>query len=217
MSQTVTTKFHAVMGLYRSGSTALAGALYRLGADMGEPFFEDFYEPAMLSTLLRSWWNEPKGRAAESSPGSDVLGEHAPFSERLYWLSRYKILREHRGYPTEQPPVSIGMKHPLLCLSAVEFLQAFPGARLIWSYRPLEESVQSLVRLGWWDQSTCARMQQKLWDAVQTLMEGREHLRVDFRDMKFNPQTQIERLIEYLSLSPTAEQKQAAIQSIQRG
>ena len=50
----------AVLGVYRSGSTAVAGALHHLGVDMGPPFFEGFYESAGLSKQLRKWWDEPR-------------------------------------------------------------------------------------------------------------------------------------------------------------
>ena len=50
----------AVLGVYRSGSTAVAGALHHLGVDMGPPFFEGFYESAGLSKQLRRWWDEPR-------------------------------------------------------------------------------------------------------------------------------------------------------------
>ncbi len=57
----------AVLGLYRSGSAAVAGILHHLGVNIGPPFFgeshpnsiHDFYESAWLSQQLRIWWNEP--------------------------------------------------------------------------------------------------------------------------------------------------------------
>ncbi|MCX6913612.1 MAG: hypothetical protein NT167_11280 [Verrucomicrobia bacterium] len=52
----------AVLGVYRSGSPAVAGALHHLGVDMGPPFFEGFYESAGLSKQLRKWWDEPRLR-----------------------------------------------------------------------------------------------------------------------------------------------------------
>src|SRR5487761_787575 len=60
----------AILGLYNSGSTALAGALHRLGVHMGAPFWyssderakNNFYEPWDLACQLRFWWNEPNIR-----------------------------------------------------------------------------------------------------------------------------------------------------------
>ena len=58
----------AVLGLYNSGSTTLAGMLHRLGANLGAPFWTDsddasegnYYEPYDLSWHLREWWDEPR-------------------------------------------------------------------------------------------------------------------------------------------------------------
>lgn len=57
----------AVLGLYRSGSTMLAGTIARLGVYMGKEFYMDFYEPEWLSRQLRSWWNEPYCEATVSA------------------------------------------------------------------------------------------------------------------------------------------------------
>lgn len=42
----------AVVGLYRSGTSAIAGILDRLGVDMGAPYWFDFYESLELRALL---------------------------------------------------------------------------------------------------------------------------------------------------------------------
>jgi len=49
----------AVLGLYRSGSSAAAGVLHHLGVEMGAPYFEDHFESAQLAKRLRRWWHEP--------------------------------------------------------------------------------------------------------------------------------------------------------------
>ena len=64
----------AVLGLYNSGSTVIAGMLHRLGVNMGQPFWQtsadgaacNHYEPYDLSWHLRRWWDEP--RAVERAP-----------------------------------------------------------------------------------------------------------------------------------------------------
>src|SRR5438552_18403182 len=52
----------AILGLYKSGASALSGVLYYLGVDM-EPL-EDYrsYESAQLPPKLRERWFEPKPR-----------------------------------------------------------------------------------------------------------------------------------------------------------
>lgn len=95
----------AVLGLYNSGSTALAGALHRLGVDMGAPFWRDsddrsprnYYEPWDLSCRLRSWWDEPEAREAVNQ------------------ATRVAYLRDWRRRAGRCPGPA-GAKHPLLSL-----------------------------------------------------------------------------------------------------
>src|SRR5579859_5648840 len=98
----------AVLGLYNSGSTVLAGVLHRMGVDMGGPFWatseeghpQNFYEPTDLSDRLRMWWAEP------------FAVELANPSERVEALRSWIQQREaaRAGW--------VGAKHPLLSLCA---------------------------------------------------------------------------------------------------
>jgi hypothetical protein len=88
----------AVLGLYRSGSTAIAGALHRLGVAMGEPFWCDYYEPQWLSQELRRWWNEPYVRGCVPRP------------QRVFVLAEWIEALERTGVPW------VGAKHPLVSI-----------------------------------------------------------------------------------------------------
>jgi hypothetical protein len=99
----------AVLGVYRSGSTAVAGALHHLGVDMGPPFFEGFYESAGLSKQLRKWWDEPR------------LREKVSQAKRVRVLAQWIQERERGGVRW------VGMKHPLLSLCGEDLGR--PGAR----------------------------------------------------------------------------------------
>jgi hypothetical protein len=66
----------AVLGLYRSGSSAAAGVLHHLGVEMGAPYWMDNYESARLARRLRRWWHEPD------------LHEHFPPAERVREIRR---------------------------------------------------------------------------------------------------------------------------------
>jgi len=88
----------AVLGLYRSGSTAVAGALHHLGVDMGAPFFGGYYESEWLSKQLRQWWDEPR------------LVEKVAQAKRIRVLADWVQAREQAGAKW------VGMKHPLLSL-----------------------------------------------------------------------------------------------------
>jgi len=186
----------AVLGLYRSGSTALAGALHHLGVDMGAPFFEDYYEPAELALQLRQWWNEPE------------LVKMTRAGKRVAALTRWIKKREKAGSGW------VGAKHPLLSLCGPDLLQAWgKETRFIWSHRPLEKSIQSLRSLGWWPDKE-EFIQRTLWQSTTKFFASQEHLRLDYEAMLENPEREICHIVDYLGLHPNEEQVMNAIRSI---
>ena len=115
----------AVLGLYNSGSTVLAGMLHRLGVNMGPPFWMsfpsdasdiNFYEPYDLSWHLRRWWDEP--RAVERVPAAE----------------RIRFLEHWAAAPGCVPPGPMGAKHPLLSLCGRDLIAAWGlDVRFIWA------------------------------------------------------------------------------------
>jgi len=109
------TKRIAVVGLYNSGSTALAGMLHRMGVNMGAPFWtnseedhpENFYESWDLSIQIRSWWTEP------------LIVETAAASERIKFLKNWASAQQFVR------PCPLGAKHPMLSLSVNDLLEAW--------------------------------------------------------------------------------------------
>jgi hypothetical protein len=188
----------AVLGVYRSGSTAVAGALHHLGVDMGPPFFEGFYESAGLSALLRRWWDKPRLREKVKQP------------ERIRILAEWIQERERGGAKW------VGMKHPLLSLCGEDLVQAWgPETRFIRCCRPLGDSVDSLKRLGRKVDGTF--MQGTLMAALDHFFAGREHLAIEFADIMGNPRREVERLMEYLQITADGDKVEAAIRFIEPG
>ncbi len=187
----------AVLGLYRSGSSAAAGVLHHLGVDMGAPFFKDHYESLRLARRLRRWWHEPD------------LQERYPRAERLRKLGDWIGFLEGGG------ATHIGAKHPLLSHCGDELLEAWgPSVRFIWTWRSLDESIASIRRTGWWTGPRAEEIQRRLWDDVNRFFAGRDHLRVDFSDMLADPAREIRRMADYLELAPDASQFAAALASV---
>ncbi|HUG67816.1 MAG TPA: FkbM family methyltransferase [Pirellulaceae bacterium] len=185
----------AVLGLYRSGSTALAGVLHHLGVDMGAPYFRDYFEPDALARQLRFWWNEP------------LLEERILPAERVRALEQWVHEREQGGADY------VGCKHPLLSLCGQDLVDAWgPDTRFLWSQRPLDESIRSLIRLTWWPNAE--EIQRTLWGAATEFFRNQEHLGVEYAEMLADPTRRIEQIVEYLRLEPTQQQIAAAIQSI---
>ncbi len=187
----------AVLGLYRSGSTAVAGVLNHLGVDMGAPFFHNFYESAWLSQKLRVWWNEPEN------------------VERVSAAKRVRVLKKWIQKQEQCGSKWVGMKHPLLSLCGPDLLAAWGSeTRFIWTHRPLEKSIHSLNKLKWWTRQG-AHCQTTMWDATNKFFQKREHLRIDFAEMMAGPREQVVRIVKYLGLKPSEEQIDAATKYIQ--
>jgi hypothetical protein len=188
----------AVLGVYRSGSTAVAGALHHLGVDMGPPFFEGFYESAGLSKQLRRWWDEPR------------LVEKVGQSKRVRALEQWIKEREAGGARW------VGMKHPLLSLCGDDLVQAWGSeTRFIRCCRPLGDSIDSLKRLG--RTVNGEFLQGTLMAALDRFLAGREHLAVEFANLMGNPRREVERLMEYLQITADTEKIAAAIRFIEPG
>lgn len=183
--------------LYRSGSSAAAGALHHLGVEMGAPFWRNHYESARLAKRLRRWWHEPD------------LEERYPRAERVRKLGDWIAFLETGG------AAHVGAKHPLLSLCGEDLVEAWgPAVRFVWTHRPLAESIASIRRARWWPEPHGEALQLRLWDAVNRFFAGREHLRIDFADMLADPAREIQRMVDYLGLAPDAAQFAAALASI---
>jgi hypothetical protein len=188
----------AVLGAFRSGSSALAGVLHYLGVDMGAPFYMDYYEPEDLSEKLRIWWNQP------------WLNEVAPKEERVNELTNWiKNRRENYSGP-------IGAKHPLLSLCGRDLLDAWGNStKFLWSYRPVGDSIYSLQKLGWWRGSE-KYIQTQLFFGCEKFFGCQPCLRVTYSEMVDDPAMVIQGIIDYLELTPTKGQIQFAVQSVRR-
>ena len=193
----MSTRF-AVLGLYNSGSTTLAGMLHRLGANMGAPFWTDseddspgnYYESHDLAWHLRNWWDEP------------YVEEKRSAAERRRYLRAWMELQESVG---SQP---VGVKHPLLSLCTSDLMTAWgPGTVLIWSHRDLDASVAGLLRRGWYP-GHAAAIQRRLWRALTCAAEQfPENLhRVCWESVKRDPAATARRLAGFAGLEPSAEQ-----------
>lgn len=181
----------AVVGLYRSGSSAVAGLLHHLGFDMGAPFWGDYFEPFDLSARLRDWWNEPHLRQS-------FVDDDAVESLRAWEASR--------GVDA----TGLGAKHPLLSLMTNHLRQAWgPETKFIWAARDFERSCRSLERLGWWQNAL--EIQRLLWEALLQFRQQYDHLEVQHEAVLANPHEQLHRIVDFLEVDcPASVIEQAA-------
>jgi len=190
----------AVLGLYRSGSTVVAGVLHHLGVDMGAPFYGGYYESDWLSKQLRIWWNE-----------SGQLEEKVLQPKRIKIFSQWMQKRERAGAQW------VGMKHPLLSLCGDDLLQAWgEETRFIRCCRPLVESIESM-KTGMGYKGDAELRQRTLLDALDRFLGGRPHLEIHFSEIMAQPEREVGRLIEFLRITPEPQRISLAIQSITPG
>ena len=100
-------------------------------------------------------------------------------------------------------------------------LELEPASRFIHIDRPLDESIHSLAdrsaKARGWLRATpeqCDRLQRALWDAkaVALARVATDHiLTIRYHDLLVDPSSQVDRIIEFLTLQVRAEQRQAAI------
>jgi hypothetical protein len=196
----------AVLGLYNSGSTALAGALHRLGVHMGAPFWyhsddnssRNFYEPWDLSCQLRYWWREP------------AIWEMTERAIRVDCLANWVRLRQsfHQS--------AVGAKHPLLSLCGEDLVTAW-GADTIFlrAWRPLDESIERLKERKWFANQE-EPLQRRLWEELERFCTRQPHLRVEYHRLRTYPAAALREIAAYAHLEPTESQMAAATLFVQR-
>lgn len=206
--------FVVVLGLHRSGSSATAMILHKLGVSMGDKL---------------QGYEGRNGGGGEAVGLTRICERASPFPHpgvkhpgRLE-----RTLREWlNGRRRRSGNVTIGCKYPTLC-AAGEILKDTLGdqLRVVHCDRPLEDSVESLQRRhhnarGAWSRipdEDLERVQQWLWGRKQEFLadipEDRVHT-VKFNDLHDDTAGVVDGLISFLNLAPTPQQRQAAIDHI---
>ena len=193
----------AVLGAFRGGTSCIAGILVRLGVNMGDKFKPPnkanptgFYEAQQLAKICRQSFKEP------------WMKELLPKFERETRLREWADGRRKKAS-------LIGGKHPTLCLMVPEILQAWGrDTKFIAVDRPIEKIQASLTRLKWgWCQRAIQNVPPMMLAARDAFLEDCRQeniLRVDFDLMRANPEEWINRIVEFLQIVPSEEQKQLA-------
>jgi hypothetical protein len=186
----------AILGLFRGGTSALAGVLHHLGLEMGSllPGSEHnprgFYEDIFLRARLRQMWGEP-----------DFVRRPGPAQQVAALRDWRRSLFAQQPCPAGTAPQMLAVKHPLLCLMGPQMIRSWgPATRFISIVRPMEQCLASLARVGWWQPQVCQTIQQRLWTARETFLSRRQHLHLSYDQLLSNPEAQIGRIVEYLSL-----------------
>lgn len=190
----------AVVGLYRSGSSFWAGALSRLGVDMGAPFWErdddhpdNHFEPLEFSKILRPMWDEPSGVSC-------------------WGVERRKAAL--RDYARGRGPV-FGAKHPLFCLMLPELREVWgPDLLVIHSRRRFADSLASIRRTSFpWSDFDMCRIQSRLWETLNRELETNPpDLSFDLFEMSEGSRRDaVLAIADKMRLDPTEEQIRSAL------
>lgn len=205
----------AVIGLHRSGSSCLAGVLHKLGVHMGDRLSgherTGGFEDRRLARICE---------AAYPFPSMRLKIEPEELEGRLRKLVQYLQKAARKG----GKPVG-GAKYPHLCRMGLVLKRICgPELRVIHASRPLKESVASLqsrsrISSGWLgiSDAECDAVQRWLWDGKRQFLDQVEHFSVEYSGLLEDPASWVDRLIHYLKLSPTAEERLTAIAHVQPG
>jgi hypothetical protein len=176
----------------------VAGALHHLGILMGHKFIQGDtghtpkgnFEAQALFDVCQACFPEPT-----FSGGCDTKG-------RVKLLHRWAMGRWGDG-------AVIGAKHPKFCLMLPDLVQAWPGCKLVVVHRPIEKSIDSLRKRGWWAQTV------KPEDLIRRLVETRDRdlahvpaenvCHIDYDAIMAHPQPHLEILAQFAGIEPTPE------------
>lgn len=206
-------KVIAVVGTYRSGTSCVAGMLHKLGASMGDRFFQGrevdspkgCYEALALYQVCMNAYGEPNFKELNT------------YKKRVHQLRKWLSGRWKHGS-------IVGAKHPKFCLMVPEILEAWPTVKLVVVDRPMDESVASLVKAGWWKaghpanggrwaQALLERMLNKRDADLQNVSPERI-LRLNFLDVLQDPRAAAENLAAFAGLSSTPNQLAEAVDHV---
>jgi hypothetical protein len=171
-----------VVGTFNSGSTALAGAMERLGVDMCGPLTAH---------------NEPKALHGEY----DYRFLHGEPPSREEVLQDYRCIIKNRRRPC-------AVKTPFNALVSDGALAALgKNARIIWIQRDLEISIARL-RERRWTMQPVEHWQSKIYKSCQELVDNTPHpsLIVPYNELREIPYYWLGVVAHFCKLHPTTEE-----------
>jgi hypothetical protein len=208
-------KFVAVMGLHRSGSSACAMVLHKLGVSMGDKL---------------GGYEGRNGGGGEARGLAAICERAARFPSPLITMDRLELARQISGWVRRRfiGRTIAGGKYPHLCAMGPELVEAAGDAlRVVVCDRPLDESIESLRRRskdakGWLAITDAEAEAVQRWlsqerEAFLRTFPAERVYRVDWRAMQEDPAAVVGELVEFLGMEPTAAQLSAAVAHIKTG
>ncbi len=199
----------AVVGQFRGGTSAVAGALHKMGLSMGAAFRKPnpgnpkgYYEAVALARICRHSFREP------------WMVEQNTREQRVAELRRWAMMRSRqlkRGL--------IGAKHPTLCLIVPEMVEAWPDCRIVAVERPVETSIRSLKSRRWgWPPGAAEKVLPAMLearDAALAELPSEQVMRLRYSDLIEDPKRTLLYLRGFVGIKkPSCGQIKAALQFI---
>lgn len=191
--------FYAILGLHSSGSSCLAGVCYHMGLHLG-------------NKLTGFYGNDPnKSCGFEAVTLAKVCEEACPFPNTSLKWAESKLKVRLNGFITQKRKEAAktkraaGMKYPQLCAMG-NILQEILGdqLRVITSDRPLEESIESIIRrCPRLDPAKLEAHQRWLWKEKEGLISRLPSdmvLRVPYDQLLAEPQTWARLICDFAGL-----------------
>lgn len=197
-SMRLPTPFVMVVGLHRSGSSLLAGMLHTMGVHMGNKFvgceFNGGYEAQTFARLCEQMMPFP---ATEFKLGVDE------FTNRF---RRWAIARSKEAKSRKR---IAGCKYPHSCAFAPLIKDAVGDSLVVVHIdRPLEKSIASLIRRDGKRKphAELENLQRFLYRKKRDFLDSHPHITIQYEDVLENPILEMQKLVEYLPISPTPKQ-----------
>jgi hypothetical protein len=194
--------FVAVIGLHSSGSSVLAGVLYHLGLHLG-------------NSLGGFYGNNPDKSCGFEAQGLVQICEKAlPFPAVEMKMKRGRIWAELRDWMNQRRREAANMgtlaagKYPQLAALGNQLRNiAGKNLRVIAADRPLEDSVESMIRRvkRKFCEDEVRNHQEFLHTEKEALIQSLEEsqvLRVNYQDLLDDPHEVIRRILEFLDFTP---------------
>lgn len=189
--QEINTPWMCVLGTHSSGSSCTAGMLHKLGVSMGDLFAKAAhddkgggFEALNLARLCE-----------RIMPFPSIVPKEDPRPAILKWM-------RSRG----KRPGMLGMKYPHLGL----WVDSLPDIPRIICDRDLGESINSLIKRFPNKAPACVVVQEAIWNKLQQT----NGLRLNWSETLSDPKGAVQKMVDYLDLSPTEQQLQAAIDHV---
>ncbi|WP_391540396.1 glycosyltransferase family 25 protein [Rubripirellula lacrimiformis] len=211
--------FVAVMGIYRSGTTAVSLMLRDLGVYMGNKLVgrvpDGGGEAIGLRNICENVIALPDLSPKQSERRTDRLVKR--------WVIDRKNVARNRPVET-----IAGGKHPLLCAMGPHLLRAAGQGLVVISIdRSIEEATESLQQCcthnyaGWSPvtEKNCRLLQERLMRAKQTFLDLHPSipvLRVDYNLLQQSPAIEVDRVIAFLKLSPSRIRRRQAVRNLEK-